>query len=245
MKFENKVAVVTGGAQGIGFAISEKLASEGALVVIADIVSENAKNAVASLEEKGYQSDFIVVDVSQTAEVQEKFKEVLDKYGHIDILINNAGITADRLLMRMNEDDWDKVLGINLKSVFNCAKAVSRAMLKTGGVIVNVASIIGQIGNAGQANYSASKGGVIALTKTLAKELAPKNVRVNAVAPGFIKTAMTDKLSDEVKNQMLSAIPLKRFGSPEDVANLVAFLCSNESAYITGQVIRVAGGMVM
>ncbi len=245
MKFEDKVAIVTGGARGIGFAISEKLARDGATVVIADIMEESARNAADGLAGKGLKSDFVAVDVSKTDEVQEKFSKVLDKFSHIDILINNAGVTADRLLMRMSEADWDKVLDINLKSVFNCAKAVSRAMIRTGGIIVNIASIIGQIGNPGQANYSASKGGVIALTKTLAKELASKNVRVNAVAPGFIKTAMTEKLSSEVKEQMFAAIPLGRFGSPEDVSNLVAFLCSDESAYITGQVIRVDGGMVM
>lgn len=245
MEFTNKVAVVTGGAQGIGFAIARKLAENGAATVIVDINEEKARDAASKLREAGFKSDYKSLDVSDFKEVLAKFKEILDKFGHIDILINNAGITKDALLMRMGEDDWDKVLDINLKSVFNCSKAVVRPMMRNGGVIVNVASIIGQIGNAGQANYAASKGGIISFTKTLAKEVASKNVRINAVAPGFIKTAMTDKLTEDVKNKMLEAIPLKRLGNPEDVADLVCFLCSSTSAYITGQVIRVDGGMVM
>jgi len=245
MEFTDKVAVVTGGAQGIGFAIAGKLAGNGAVAVIADINEEKAKEASSKLREAGFKSDYKAFDVSDFKEVNAKFKEILDKFGHIDILVNNAGITKDGLLMRMGEDDWDKVLDINLKSVFNCTKAAVRPMVRNGGVIVNVASIIGQIGNAGQANYAASKGGIISLTKTLAKELASRKVRVNAVAPGFIQTAMTDKLTEEVKNKMLEAVPLKRLGDPEDVANLVCFLCSADSAYITGQVIRVDGGMVM
>ncbi|MFH1352300.1 MAG: 3-oxoacyl-[acyl-carrier-protein] reductase [bacterium] len=245
MEFTDKVAVVTGGAQGIGFAIAGKLAENGATAVIVDINEDKAKEASSKLRASGFKSDYKAFDVSDFQEVLAKFKEILDKFGHIDILINNAGITRDALLMRMGEEDWDKVLDINLKSVFNCSKAAVRTMMRTGGVMVNVASIIGQIGNAGQANYAASKGGIISLTKTLAKELASRNVRVNAVAPGFIQTAMTGKLTEEVKNKMLEAVPLKRLGRPEDVSNLVCFLCSSDSAYVTGQVVRVDGGMVM
>ncbi|MBA3066508.1 3-oxoacyl-[acyl-carrier-protein] reductase [bacterium] len=245
MKFDNKTALVTGSAQGIGFAIAEKLASEGALVVIADIAEEAAKAACEKLKSSGSKSDYVSMDVSDFAQVAEKVKAVIEKHGGVDILVNNAGITRDGLILRMSEKDWDMVLDINLKSVFNCSKAVARSMMRTGGVIVNVASIIGQMGNAGQANYAASKGGIIALTKTLAKEFASRGVRANAVAPGFISTAMTDKLTDDVKGKMLEAIPLGRLGEPADVANLVSFLCSDESAYITGQVVRIDGGMVM
>jgi len=245
MIFKDKVAVITGGAQGIGFAIAEKLSEGGALAVIADVAEEKAKEASEKLLKAGLKSDFVAVDVSNFKDAAEKMKKVIEKHGAVDILVNNAGITRDGLLLRMTEEDWDKVIGINLKSVFNCSKAVCRAMMRGGGVIVNIASIIGQMGNAGQANYAASKGGIIALTKTLAKEFASRNIRVNAVAPGFIKTAMTEKLPEEAKNKMLEAIPLKRLGEPEDVANLVSFLCSDESAYITGQVVRIDGGMVM
>ncbi len=245
MKFDNKTALVTGSAQGIGFAIAGKLAAEGALVVIADIAEDAAKAASEKLKSSGLKSDYVAMDVSDFAQVAEKMKSVIEKHGGVDILVNNAGITRDGLVLRMSEKDWDMVLDINLKSVFNCSKAVARSMMRTGGVIVNVASIIGQMGNAGQANYAASKGGIIALTKTLAKEFSSRGVRANAVAPGFISTAMTDKLSEDVKGKMLEAIPLKRLGEPEDVANLVCFLCSDESAYITGQVVRIDGGMVM
>ncbi|MDO9514301.1 MAG: 3-oxoacyl-[acyl-carrier-protein] reductase [Elusimicrobiota bacterium] len=245
MKFDNKVALVTGSAQGIGFSIAEKLAAEGALVVIADIAEEASIAACEKLKNAGFKSDHIAMDVSDFNQVAEKIKSLVEKHARIDILVNNAGITKDGLLLRMSEKDWDMVLDINLKSVFNCTKALARSMMKTGGVIVNVASIIGQMGNAGQANYAASKGGIIALTKTIAKEFASRGVRANAVAPGFISTAMTDKLTEEVKGKMLEAIPLRRLGKPEDVANLVSFLCSDESAYITGQVVRIDGGMVM
>jgi len=245
MKFDNKIALVTGSAQGIGFSIAEKLASEGATVIIADIAEDAAKSASEKLKSAGAKSDYMAMDVSDFNQVAEKMKALVEKHERIDILVNNAGITRDGLILRMSEKDWDMVLDINLKSVFNCSKALARSMMKTGGVIVNVASIIGQMGNAGQANYAASKGGIIALTKTLAKEFASRGVRANAVAPGFISTAMTDKLSEEVKGKMLEAIPLKRLGRPEDVANLVSFLCSDESAYITGQVVRIDGGMVM
>jgi len=245
MKFDNKTALVTGSAQGIGFAIAGKLAAEGALVVIADIAEDAAKAASEKLKSAGFKSAYVAMDVSDFNQVAEKMKAVIEKHGGVDILVNNAGITRDGLVLRMSEKDWDMVLDINLKSVFNCSKAVARSMMRTGGVIVNVASIIGQMGNAGQANYAASKGGIIALTKTLAKEFASRGVRANAVAPGFISTAMTNKLTDDVKGKMLEAIPLKRLGEPEDVANLVCFLCSDESSYITGQVVRIDGGMVM
>jgi len=245
MNLNGKIAVVTGGAQGIGFAISQKLASLGATSIILDIAEEKAKEASKKISDMGLKSDWAVCDVSNFQEVQDKFKEVLNKHTKIDILINNAGITRDALFLRMGENDWDKVLNINLKSAFNCTKAVIRSMLRGGGVVVNMASIVGQIGNIGQANYSASKGGLIALTKTLAKEFASKNIRVNAICPGFIKTAMTDKMPEEAKQKFIENIPLKRMGEPQDVANLVAFLCSDEASYITGQAIRVDGGLVI
>ncbi|MCD6423313.1 MAG: 3-oxoacyl-[acyl-carrier-protein] reductase [Elusimicrobia bacterium] len=245
MNLDGKIAVITGGAQGIGFAISQKLASLGVTSVIVDIQEDKAKDAAKRICDSGFNSDWAVCDVSNFQQVSATFKEILDKHKKIDILINNAGITRDALFLRMSEDDWDKVLNINLKSAFNCTKAVIRSMMREGGVIINMASIVGQIGNIGQANYSASKGGLIALTKTLAKEFASKNIRVNAVCPGFIKTAMTDKMPEEAKQKFIESIPLKRMGEPQDVANLVAFLCSDESSYITGQTIRVDGGLVI
>jgi len=246
-KLKDKVAVVTGGAQGIGRAICERLADEGAKVMIADVQEEVAKKTAEEIAAaKGVETSFMKVDVSSPAETEDMIKKTVEKFGKIDILINNAGITRDNLLIRMSEDEWDKVIDINLKSVFNCSKCAAKVMMKQrSGRIVNIASVVGLMGNAGQANYSASKGGVIALTKTLARELASRNINVNAIAPGFIKTAMTDKLPDDAKKKLTDLIPLSRLGEPRDVANATLFLCSEESSYITGEVISVNGGMYM
>ena len=246
MSLDGKVAIVTGAAQGIGKAIADKLSRAACNIVIADISEDLLDKTCDEISKSGVEVLGVKVDVSSFASVEALVKKTLDKFKKIDILINNAGITRDNLLLRMSEEDWDRVLNINLKGAFNCIKAVSRQMLKQrSGVIVNVASIIGIIGNPGQANYSASKAGVIALTKTCAKEFASRNIRVNAIAPGFIKTHMTDILPDNVKEELKSKIPLNRFGLPGDVANLVLFLVSEDSDYITGQVVSIDGGMVM
>lgn len=247
MKLDEKVALVTGGARGIGEAIARELAVQGADLAVADVNQENVEETAKILAaETGKQVLPLKMDVSNFTEVEEGIKKIVDKYGHLDILVNNAGVTRDGLLMRMQEQDWDLVLKINLKGTFNCIKAVTRPMMKQRcGRIINIASVVGLTGNAGQANYSASKAGVIGLTKTAAKELAARNITVNAVAPGFIKTRMTEVLSDEVKNNLKKLIPLGSLGEAEDVARAVAFFASAEAAYITGQVLAVDGGMVM
>lgn len=246
MRLQNKVALVTGGARGIGKAISLALAKEGADIVIWDVNADEARKACAEIEALGRQTLAMQVDVTDYPKVEEGINKILDKLTKVDILVNNAGITKDNLVLRMSDADWDAVIKVNLKGTFNCSKAAFRPMMKArSGRIINIASIIGIIGNAGQANYSASKAGIIALTKTLAKELASRNVNVNAVAPGFIQTEMTAKLPEELKQKMLAQIPLNRFGSPDDVANVCLFLASNEADYITGQTLVVDGGMVM
>ncbi|MCK5242719.1 3-oxoacyl-[acyl-carrier-protein] reductase [bacterium] len=247
MDLKEKVALVTGGAQGIGEAIARELANQGADLAVADVNLEKVEATAKMLAaETGKQVLPLKMDVSNFAEVEEGIKKIIDKYSHLDILVNNAGVTRDGLLMRMSEQDWDLVLTINLKGTFNCIKAVTRSMMKQRkGRIVNIASVVGLTGNAGQANYSASKAGVIGLTKTAAKELAARNITVNAIAPGFIKTKMTEALSDEVKDNLKKLIPLGSLGEAEDVARAVAFLASDEAAYITGQVLAVDGGMVM
>ncbi|MBI4249022.1 MAG: 3-oxoacyl-[acyl-carrier-protein] reductase [Elusimicrobia bacterium] len=247
MRFQGQVAIVTGGAQGIGRATAELFAAEGAKVVVCDVDESLAAAAAESLK-SSYGADALgfKADVASFEACDAVVKQSLDRYGKIDILVNNAGITRDGLLIRMSEADWDLVLNVNLKGVFHFSKAVAKPMMRQRrGRIVNVASIIGQIGNQGQANYAASKGGVIALTKATAKELASRNIIVNAVAPGFIKTRLTDVLPQEVKNKMLSDIPMARFGEPGEVARVILFLASEDAAYMTGQVIRVSGGMVM
>lgn len=246
MRLKDKVALITGGARGIGKAIAVAFAKEGASIVIGDVNIADAQNSCLEIEGLGVKTLALQLDVTDYAKVEEAVNKILDKFGKVDILVNNAGITKDNLLLRMNQLEWDAVLGVNLKGSFNCLKAVSRPMIKArSGKIVNIASIVGIIGNPGQANYSASKGGLIALTKTAAKELASRNINVNAVAPGFIQTEMTAKLSEEVKEKMKAVIPFDKFGLPEDVASACLFLASEDSSYITGQTIVVDGGMVM
>ncbi|WP_374988418.1 3-oxoacyl-[acyl-carrier-protein] reductase [Priestia megaterium] len=244
---QGKVAVVTGASRGIGRAVAIELGKLGAKVVVNYSGSE-AKALEVVDEIKGLGTDAIAVqaNVAESDSVQAMIKEAISTFGSVDILVNNAGITRDNLLMRMKEDEWDDVINTNLKGVFLCTKAVTRQMMKQRtGRIINISSIVGVSGNAGQANYVAAKSGVIGLTKTTAKELASRNITVNAVAPGFIATDMTDKLNEEVQAEMLKQIPLASFGQPEDVANAVAFLASDASRYITGQTIHVDGGMVM
>ena len=245
MKLDGKTAIVTGAAQGIGKEIACSLAKEGANVVVSDIDIEHAEQTAAQIKKMGRETLVIKADVSMPEEAANIIEETIDKLGGLDILINNAGITRDNFVLRMKDDDWDKVLAINLKGTFNCIKAAAKIMLKQRkGRIVNMASIIGLIGNAGQANYAASKAGVIALTKSCAKEFGSRGITVNAIAPGFISTRMTEVLKEDTKQKMLGNIPLGRFGLPTDVANLVLFLVSDEANYITGQVINVDGGMV-
>lgn len=245
MRLKNKVSVITGGARGIGFAIAQKFAAEGSNIAICDVDEESLNKAFHRLQQSGREVLIGKVDVTKFDEVQAFIQKILDKFGRIDILINNAGITRDSLLVRMGESDWDAVLDVNLKGTFNCTKASAKPMMKQrGGRIINIASIIGITGNAGQANYAASKGGIIAFTKSVAKELASRNINVNAIAPGFIETDMTLKLSEEVRNNILKLIPLGKFGQADNVADLALFLVSDDSTYITGQVVQVDGGMV-
>jgi 3-oxoacyl-[acyl-carrier protein] reductase len=242
---DGQLAVVTGAARGIGQAIALRLAKAGANLALCDVKEEWLADTAAKVQALGRQAGTFAADVSKGDEVNKAVDAIVEKFGKIDILVNNAGITRDGLVMRMTEEDWDMVLDINLKGTFLFTKAATRYMMKARtGAIVNIASVIGLIGNAGQANYGASKAGVIAFTKSVAKELASRNIRSNAVAPGFIATPMTDKLNDEQKNRMLEIIPLKKFGQPEDVADVVLFLASDLSRYVTGQVVSVCGGMV-
>ncbi|MBF0387677.1 MAG: 3-oxoacyl-[acyl-carrier-protein] reductase [Candidatus Omnitrophica bacterium] len=245
MRLNNEIAFITGSARGIGREIAETFAREGALVIISDIKQEDCQATVAELVAKGLKADAFACNVTVSADVEKTVEQIIEKHGRIDILVNNAGITRDGLFLRMKEEDWDAVINVNLKGTFNACKSVSKVMIKARkGKIINIGSVIGVMGNAGQANYAASKAGVIALAKSLAKEFASRNITVNAVAPGYIKTAMTDKLSDEVKNKILEAVPLGRMGLPQDVANVCLFLASKEADYVTGQTVLVDGGMV-
>jgi len=245
MILKDKVSIITGGARGIGKAIALRLAKEGSHIAICDVNAEVLAAAHKEIQALGVEVLSEAVDVTKTDDVKNFIQKTLDKFGKINILINNAGITRDGLLVRMNEADWDAVLNVNLKGTFNCTKAAAKVMMKQrSGKIVNIASIIGMIGNAGQANYAASKGGVIAFTKSAAKELAPRNINVNAIAPGFIETEMTAKLPEDVKQGIMKLVPMAKWGSAGDVADVAMFLVSDASAYITGQVVRVDGGMV-
>jgi 3-oxoacyl-[acyl-carrier protein] reductase len=245
-RFEGRVAIVTGASQGIGEAIARDLAGEGATVVLADVQLEKLEAVVRSIAESGGRAESHAVDVADLAAVERTVAAVAAAHQRIDHLVNNAGITRDGLLMRMKEEDWDAVLRVNLKGTFNFSKAVLRTMIGArAGRIVNIASVAGLMGNAGQTNYAASKAGVIALARSLAREVGARGITVNAVAPGFIATAMTDRLPDEVKASYLEIIPLKKFGLPKDVSSAVKFLLSDDASYITGQVVSVNGGMYM
>ncbi|MCX8055073.1 MAG: 3-oxoacyl-[acyl-carrier-protein] reductase [Ignavibacteria bacterium] len=245
-RFENKIAVITGGCRGIGKAIAERFAREGAFVYALDyrIPDENE----VFIEDAAIRDRIVPMqaDVTSFDSIQKVVDDILAKSSRIDILVNNAGITRDNLLMRMSEDEWDAVLNTNLKGAFICTKVVSRPMMSQRyGRIINIGSVVGTMGNAGQANYSASKAGMIGFTKSIARELASRNILVNLVAPGYVRTPMTDKLTDEQKNAFLVNIPLKRVAEPEDIAAAVTFLASDDASYITGQVLHVNGGMLM
>ncbi|MEK4530854.1 3-oxoacyl-[acyl-carrier-protein] reductase [Solibacillus sp. FSL K6-1554] len=247
MGLTGKCAVVTGASRGIGRAIALQLASEGAKVVVNYSGSEQkAQEVVEEIKANGGEAIAVQANVADTVSVQNLMKTALDTYGSIDILVNNAGITRDNLLMRMKDDEWDDVINTNLKGVFLCTKAVTRQMMKQrAGRIINISSIVGVAGNAGQANYVAAKAGVIGLTKTTAQELASRNILVNAIAPGFITTEMTEGLPEDLKEGMLKQIPLAKLGQPEDIAKAVVFFASDSSNYITGQTLQIDGGMVM
>ncbi|RSK51690.1 3-oxoacyl-[acyl-carrier-protein] reductase [Bacillus canaveralius] len=247
MKLEGKAALVTGASRGIGREIALELARQGASVAVNYSGSEaRANEVVDEIRALGREAFAVQADVANSDSVAAMVKETFEKFGKLDILVNNAGITRDNLLMRMKEEEWDDVINTNLKGVFLCTKAVTRQMMKQrSGRIINISSIVGVSGNAGQANYVAAKAGVIGLTKTTAKELASRGILVNAIAPGFISTDMTDKLSEEVKAEMLKQIPLARLGEPGDIARVAAFLASDDCGYMTGQTLHVDGGMVM
>jgi len=243
---KGKTALVTGSARGIGKAIAERLASLGAKIVVSDILGDMAESTARELREKGFGAISLRTDVTSAPDVEKTIEDILAKFGALDILVNNAGITKDALIVRMSEEDWDRVLNINLKGAFLVTQASAKVMMKQrSGRIINISSVVGRMGNAGQANYSASKAGLIGLTKSAAKELSGRGITVNAIAPGYIATEMTEKLPQAAKDAFLNNIPLKRAGTPEDIARVVAFLASDDASYITGQVIGVDGGLLM
>jgi 3-oxoacyl-[acyl-carrier protein] reductase len=245
-RIKDKVAVITGSARGIGYAIAEYFASEGAMVIILDLFPEAVDAAVQKLVSQGYKADGFTGNVTSSGEMETVFSAVVEKHKTIDILVNNAGITKDNLILRMKEEEWDAVIAVNLKGSFVCTQKAFKIMMRQRfGSIINIASVIGLMGNAGQANYAATKGGLIAFTKSCAKEFASRNIRVNAVAPGFIQTEMTAKLPPEVVESYAKAIPLGKMGLPEDVAKLCLFFASDDSEYVTGQTIAVDGGLTM
>lgn len=245
-RLKGKVAIVTGASRGIGRAIALRLASEGADVIVTATSLESAERTASEVEKMGRQALPLAINVATYEEVESLIKEALAKFERIDVLVNNAGITQDNLLVRMTEEQWDDVLKVNLKGTYNCIRAATRTLMKKrSGRIINITSVVGVMGNAGQANYAASKAGIIGLTKSVARELASRNIQVNAVAPGFIQTDMTDALPDDVKANLGTTIPLGKVGDAEDVAAAVAFLASDDAKYITGQVLRVDGGMAM
>jgi 3-oxoacyl-[acyl-carrier protein] reductase len=245
-RLEGKVALVTGGARGIGKAICKRLSDEGAALAIVDIMLDVAQATADEFKAAGINAKAYAANVAKMEDAEATVAAVMEDFGRLDILVNNAGITKDTLMLKMTEEQWDAVIAVNLKGTFNFTKAAIRPMMKQkAGKIVNMASVVGRMGNVGQANYSASKGGVIALTKTVAKEFASRNITCNAIAPGYISTPMTDALPQAARDAFLQFIPLKRAGRPEDVANGVFFFCQSESDYITGQVMNVDGGFVM
>ncbi len=246
MLLKDKVALITGSAQGIGKSIAVAMAKEGANIIISDVNLELSNQTAQEIQQLGVKAIALKLNVTDPADVETSVKQAVEQLGKIDILVNNAGITKDGLFIRMKKEDWDAVLGINLTGVFNVTKAIAPLLMKQRwGRIINIASIVGQMGNFGQANYSASKAGLIGLTKTLARELASRGVTVNAIAPGFIQTAMTDKIPAEVKQKMLESIPMGKLGQPEDIAAAAVFLASGAAEYVTGQVLAVNGGMYM
>jgi 3-oxoacyl-[acyl-carrier protein] reductase len=246
MRLKDQVVLITGSARGIGKQIAETFAKEGAIIIISDISADSAAKTSEEFTKQGIESSSYACNVTDTRNVQEMVDKILDKYKRVDILINNAGITRDNLLLRMGEDEWDSVINTNLKGVFICTKTVIKSMMKAKkGKVINIASIIGVVGNAGQANYAASKAGIIGFTKSIAKEFASRNITANAVAPGFIKSEMTEKLSEKASEEIFKAIPLRRLGTPKDVAGVCLFLASSDADYITGQTIIIDGGMGM
>jgi 3-oxoacyl-[acyl-carrier protein] reductase len=246
MRFKDEVVMVTGSSQGIGKEIAKGFAEEGAMVAIIDVNAESAEATKNEFVEKGLKAESFACDVTNLQNVEEIVTKILDKYKRVDILVNNAGITKDNLLLRMSENDWDAVVNVNLRGPFICTKVVTKAMMKARkGRIVNIASIIGIRGNAGQANYAATKAGVIGFTKSVAREFASRGITANAIAPGYIQTAMTAKLSDTVREELLKMIPLGTLGTAKDVAGACLFLASKEASYITGQTIVVDGGMAI
>jgi 3-oxoacyl-[acyl-carrier protein] reductase len=246
LKLAGKVALVTGAAQGIGKAVALLLARNGADIAVSDINLEKAEETAKEVQTLGRKALATKVDVATLSDVEKMVEAILAQFGKVDILVNNAGIARDKLILRMSEEDWDAVLNINLKGTFNCTKAVVRHMSKQrSGKIVNIASVVGEMGNAGQGNYAASKAGVIGFTKTIAREFAQRGINVNAIAPGYIETPMTDALPDKAKEELKRLIPVDRLGKPEDVAEAVLFLVSESANYITGQVLNVNGGIYM
>lgn len=245
---KGKVALITGSVRGIGKAVSLCFAKAGAHIILnytSEKSGEEAGKLVAQIESLGVKAIAVKADVSKSEEAKLLIQTALDNFGKLDVLVNNAGITKDMLLLRMTEKEFDQVIDVNLKGTFNCTKEASRVMMKTGGSIINLTSVVGLSGNVGQSNYAASKAGVIGFTKSVAKEFAGKNLRINAIAPGFIQTDMTDVLKDKVKEEIIRNIPMKRFGIGDEVANVALFLASDLSSYVTGEVIRVDGGMAM
>lgn len=246
MRLKEKVAIITGAGRGIGEFTAKRFAKEGAAVVVADLNPEDVNNVVESIKAEGGEAMAYIVNVTDRAMVNNMVKETVDKYGKIDILVNNAGITADNTLLKLTEEEWDRVINVNLKGVFNCGQAVAAVMAEKGsGVILNASSVVGIYGNFGQTNYAATKWGVIGMTKSWAKELGKKGIRVNAVAPGFIVTPMTSKMPEKVLDMMKDKSPLKTLGYPEDIANAYLFLASDEARYVTGTVLSVDGGVVL
>jgi len=245
-RLKDKIAIITGSARGIGFSIAELFASEGATVIILDLFQDAVDNAVSKLSVQDYKAEGLVGNVTKKEDMELAFNTIIEKYKTIDILINNAGITKDNLILRMKEEEWDSVIAVNLKGTFVCTQKAFKIMMKQRyGSIINIASVIGLMGNAGQANYAATKSGIIGFTKSCAKEFASRNVRVNAIAPGFIQTEMTAQLPPEIVENYAKAIPLGKMGLPEDVAKLCLFFATDESSYITGQTLAVDGGLTM